>query len=600
MAQKLDAFINYFSRFFPYTEFDEDVTLSYWKNRLLYVLILSIVFFGFIAYVPSVILSVEEGLWSVAIIDSLAYGFCIWIALSQRVGAKAKALSILLVIYFLGASLILILGPIGAGFMWLFVFPILTSFFFEKRGALIASGINGVTLMVLFALFFIDLPPVFLLKNYSVGAYVVNAANFMALTLFISVSLSVMVSSINNALRKELEITQQLQEKQQVLEQEKARAEESDRLKSAFLSNMSHEIRTPMNAIIGFSNLLKDTELPPVKVEKYVDIVQNSGRQLLRIIDDIIDISKIESNQLHVALKPIDVVEVIREIEEIATSRLKDLNKDVEFKLNIPKGQSSYIVNTDDVRFKQIVINLVSNAIKFTREGSIELGFIPYSKAGQLFLKFYVKDTGKGIRPEAFDLIFKRFAQENVTDYKEGTGLGLSITQGLVALLGGEIWLESEIGKGTTFFFTIPYISAILISKEEPAKNLFAQYDFSGKILYVAEDDLPSYLFIEEVLRKSNIIIKHVTNGASLLKLMNDRKPDIILLDINMPIMNGLKAIEQIRKLDKRIPIIAQTAYALHDERARCLQAGFDDYLAKPFSPPELLKILDRYLGPIG
>ena len=139
--------------------------------------------------------------------------------------------------------------------------------------------------------------------------------------------------------------------------------------------------------------------------------------------------------------------------------------------------------------------------------------------------------------------------------------------------------MESEIGKGTTFFFTIPYISAILISKEEPAKNLFAQYDFSGKILYVAEDDLPSYLFIEEVLRKSNIIIKHVTNGASLLKLMNDRKPDIILLDINMPIMNGLKAIEQIRKLDKRIPIIAQTAYALHDERARCLQAGFDDYL---------------------
>ena len=239
---------------------------------------------------------------------------------------------------------------------------------------------------------------------------------------------------------------------------EKVKAEESDRLKSAFLANMSHEIRTPMNAILGFSGFLKDASLNEEKRNRFVDIINISGERLLAIINDIIDISKIESNQLKFEINKFDIKSTLLEIIEIQKKTNKLLiKKGLVLKLNKPEKALTYFLNTDQNRFIQILNNLINNAVKFTEYGEIEIGYSLKKYESNSYIEFYVKDTGCGIPKDKFDLIFDRFSQAGDGDFKQGNGLGLSICKGLIKLLNGEIWLESEENKGTTFYFTLPY-----------------------------------------------------------------------------------------------------------------------------------------------
>ncbi|SNR54156.1 tetratricopeptide repeat-containing sensor histidine kinase [Lutibacter flavus] len=239
---------------------------------------------------------------------------------------------------------------------------------------------------------------------------------------------------------------------------EKEKVEESDHLKSAFLANMSHEIRTPMNAIMGFSSFLKNPDLEPVKRDRFVDIINNSGERLMTIINDIIDISKIESNQLKVDVQEVNVKSTLKEIIEIQKNSNIDLiKKDIKLSLAVPLYQEDLIIKTDQNRFIQIINNLVNNAIKFTDEGFVEVGCKILKINNKPHVEFYVKDTGCGISKNKFEIIFDRFSQAGENNFKEGNGLGLSICKGLVTLLGGKIWLESEKGVGTTFYFNLPY-----------------------------------------------------------------------------------------------------------------------------------------------
>ena len=244
----------------------------------------------------------------------------------------------------------------------------------------------------------------------------------------------------------------------ELLKIEKEKATESDKLKSAFLANMSHEIRTPMNAIMGFSEFLKNPDLSKEKQTKFVDIITKSGVRLMNIINDIIDISKIESNQLKLELKEVKIIPILNEIVEIQkNTNPLFLAKNIELKINLLNNSDGIKLITDENRFTQVLNNLINNAVKFTEKGSIEVGFSEKEYSNKKYIEFYVKDTGIGIEPNKFDVIFDRFSQAGEKDFKTGNGLGLSISKGILKLLNGDIWLQSKVGEGTTFYFTLPY-----------------------------------------------------------------------------------------------------------------------------------------------
>ncbi|MDM8158385.1 response regulator [Labilibaculum sp. K2S] len=380
------------------------------------------------------------------------------------------------------------------------------------------------------------------------------------------------------------------------LKKAKEKAIESDHLKSAFLANMSHEIRTPMNTIIGFSDLLGQPNLTLERRHKFLKLVQSSSEHLLRIIDDIIDVSKLESNQLKVNTKSCLLNELLYEIKE-SQSMIKIVkNKnDITLQLNIPQNTENLNITCDPTRFRQIVYNLVSNAFKYTEKGFVEIGYSISHVDSMVHL--YVKDTGFGIQAEMFQLIFERFRQIENQHLQEGTGIGLSIVKGLVHLLGGKIWIESKVNEGSTFHFTIPISeqSKPVIEKNE-TPQIANSLNLSECLVYVAEDDISSFLLLEELLQTTEVKLKHAVNGEELINLINSHTPDLILLDINMPVINGFEAMNKIRKTHPSIPVIAQTAYAMVEEREKCIAAGCTDYISKPINSSLLLEKIRKYL----
>lgn len=367
----------------------------------------------------------------------------------------------------------------------------------------------------------------------------------------------------------------------------KEKAEESDRLKSAFLANMSHEIRTPMNSILGFTQILKSGDVSEKERQEFLDIINSSGNQLLAIISDIIDISKVDANQIRIHKTSCNINSILDDL--YAKFSITIVSPNVT--LSIHKGLNNIESNikTDKNRLTQILSNLLENAIKFTKKGTIEFGYTIKDKN----LKFFVKDTGYGIAKKNQQLIFERFSQaEQKHTFVAGTGLGLSIVKELLKLLGGEIWVVSEIGKGATFYFTIP-----LIFQKQPKITTTSKAQFNNiKInVLIAEDNLPNFLYLKSLFSKYNYQILHALNGAEALKLFNKNKTiDLILMDLKMPVMDGLETTREIRKTDKNIPIIALTAFAMENDREKAIEAGCNDYISKPVSNEKLIEIIHK------
>jgi PAS domain S-box-containing protein len=386
---------------------------------------------------------------------------------------------------------------------------------------------------------------------------------------------------------------EQLNQLNKELVKAKDKAEESDRLKSAFLANMSHEIRTPMNAIVGFADLLKETNLPNDKIEKYLQIINTNSHQLLAIINDIIDISKIEAGQVRVVNSSFSLNNLMNNVFSVYKSIAQLKGIEMVLHNSLPEHECSIIA--DETRLQQVLNNLLSNAIKFTVEGKIEFGYnIKENK-----VVFFVKDTGIGIEPENYNLVFERFRQveDHVARKFGGTGLGLSISKALVELMEGFIHVESEIDKGSTFIFDIPYRKyhneVTPIALDTPVSAIV---DLTGKSVLIAEDEEANFFYIKELLTKTNANIYHAWNGRDAVEYFTNNKVDLVIMDIKMPEMDGYEATRQIKKISNKIPIIAQTAYAMADDRSKALDAGCDYYVSKPINKQIFLVLIKMAL----
>jgi PAS domain S-box-containing protein len=381
--------------------------------------------------------------------------------------------------------------------------------------------------------------------------------------------------------------------KRQISELEKARekAEESDKLKSAFLANMSHEIRTPMNAIIGFSNLLNEREVNEITKKEYLHYIKSSGQHLLKLIDDIIDIAKIEAGELKIQKTPFNLNDLMNELQKWFVQIKQGVNKDIDIIFTSENTNPELNIITDSVRLRQVLSNIIGNAVKFTNSGYVEFGYDIFDNT----IQFFVKDTGVGIPKHLHEAIFDRFHQVDYIKFK-GTGLGLTITKNLIQILGGRIWLISEEGKGSTFFFTIPFeksktknIMEITISENQNAMK------FKGQKLLIAEDNDLNYTLLERMLLHSGLKIIRVKNGKEAIRV-GLKVADIILMDMQLPLIDGYSAARQIKRLRPELPIIAQTASAFNEDKLNCIEAGCNDYLSKPIDKELLFNSIIRHL----
>jgi len=376
----------------------------------------------------------------------------------------------------------------------------------------------------------------------------------------------------------------------------KEEAEQSDKLKSAFLANMSHEVRTPMNAIIGFSDLLSDPAFNAEDIREFTKNIQRNSETLLRIISDIIDVAKLEAGLLGADQKRVDINELISDVYHSLMEEFAGQKKNVEFKFRL-ETPDDLQVRTDPGRIEQIIRNLVNNAFKFTESGMVELA--SYTDNDEVVVR--VMDTGLGIPKEKQDVIFERFRQVDDSNTREfgGTGLGLTIAKSLVEKMGGRMWLESELYKGSTFYFSLPLAARKSDNSEEShqEKESLREYDFKDKVILVAEDVDSNFIYVETILLPTGAKVIRAENGKVAIETFDKYSNiDLVLMDIQMPVMNGYEATREIRKRTREVPIIGQTAYALSTDREKVLKAGCNDYLKKPIRRDQLLDAIAKYL----
>lgn len=383
------------------------------------------------------------------------------------------------------------------------------------------------------------------------------------------------------------------------LQQETSKAKTSDELKSSFLANMSHEIRTPMNSIIGFSNLLASEQIPDSQKRDFTQYIRSSSELLLNLVDDIIDIAKIEAGELKIIKKDCELNALGQELLTTSKETCRRFNKSgLDLIFTPDPVNPGVFMKTDPFRLRQIMVNLINNAIKFTEKGSVEFG---YTIKDETQVEFFVRDTGVGLSRDEIDMIFERFKRTRRSEEKNivGTGLGLAISKNLVQLLGGEMWVNSVAGSGTTFLFTLPYLIPTILPTERGG-DLYrheTSYNWSGKTILIAEDDLYSSKFLRELLGKTGVEILHVPNGEMAVEVFRSNPDiDLVIMDIQMPEMDGLEATRLIKKMNLQIPVIAQTAFAMAGDKEKFQKAGCDEYVSKPVNTNQFMSMINHFL----
>ncbi|MCD4680882.1 MAG: response regulator [Bacteroidales bacterium] len=377
------------------------------------------------------------------------------------------------------------------------------------------------------------------------------------------------------------------------------KAQESDRLKSAFLTNMSHEIRTPMNGILGFTSLLKEPHLSGEEMDKYIQIIDKSGNRMLNTINDIIDISRIEAGQVEVVKSEVSVNNILNEQYLFFNSEAQSKGLELIYKPTLSDKEA--IIVTDKYKLEGILTNLIKNAIKFTKHGNVCLGCSLKKESNFEELEFYVKDTGIGIPSDRKNAIFNRFEQADIEDTRvfEGSGLGLAISKSYIEILGGNISVTSEEGLGSTFIFSIPYTKqSTNESDTEGGVNKIQQVSLNNLSVIVAEDDENSQLLFKFILNNKFHKITYIKTGKETVdKFRENPETNIILMDIKMPDISGYEATRKIREFNQDVIIIAQTAYGLSGDKEKAIEAGCNDYIVKPINRELLFEKIMLHLS---
>ncbi len=374
-------------------------------------------------------------------------------------------------------------------------------------------------------------------------------------------------------------------------------AKSSDNLKSAFLAGISHEIRTPMNHILGFIELLAEDDITESEKSEFVGIMKKSGMDLLHLIDDVIELAMIDSGQVDIRKEPCELNRFMESLLVKAEGIKSSLHRsDVQIKLYADGTLRNQVILTDEFRLRQILTNMMSNALKYTLEGMVEIGF---SRLVNDKIEFYVNDTGIGIQKEEQEVIFERFRrlENGLSRSFAGVGLGLSISQGLASLFNSKITLDSQPGKGSSFRFSIPFVAyeapRIISTK---VLNGSPMYDWSGKTALMVEDDPVNMRFLTVLLLKTNINLLYASDGREAVEMAKTSPVDVVLMDMNLPVMDGYEATRQIKRFKPELPVIAQTAHAMNDDRDNCLNAGCDEYMTKPIDKYRMYSLIEQFL----
>ncbi|MFO8234197.1 MAG: response regulator [Bacteroidales bacterium] len=442
-------------------------------------------------------------------------------------------------------------------------------------------------------------------SDLTVFRFLNNGALFYALALFIILLTVIFLLFKCNRdnkkrIQKQQDYLNKIEDINKGLEVAKQKVQEANQLKMFFLANISHELRTPLNSIVGFSELLTEGDnLSHETVEQYSRSIRVNSDLLLNLINDITDLSKIETNQLQVQYKEFDLHPMMDELYEYAQKERNELDK-AEIKVTLDKGirKNSFYIKSDENRLRQVFINLINNAVKFTTSGEIRIGY----RLNGSHLLFYVKDTGMGFTNEEYKEMFDSFRQgrEGTNRRLGGAGLGLTLSRGIVENLNGKIWAVANEGNGSVFYFQIPFLPPT--KKENKKSGAFElkieeQYNWSGKKLLVVEDSYMAYELITKLLKGTGAEFSLESDGYKAMeRCEKDLDIDLVLMDIQLPFIDGYEATRRIKEIRPNLPVIAQTANAMMDDRKRALEAGCEDYVAKPLDRIELAEKINNLL----
>lgn len=501
-----------------------------------------------------------------------------------------------------GISLMLVLVPDYYAYYGGVMLVFTAGYFFIKLRFLMAT-LGGWLILAIYnigAIFYSETGALVIINNnfFFVSANLIgmfaayNIEYFARRDFFLNKQLDKRKAEVEEANRT---LERKVRERTSQLNEAKERAEQSDKLKSAFLANMSHEIRTPMNGILGFSQLLLETE-DKEELKEFIEVINKNGNHLLALINDIIDISKVEAGMLSLSSNEFSINELLDEVNELLLKDNQVSGRRFELRSNYSLEKGNDILISDRTRLKQVLINLVGNACKFTYQGYVEVGYAVHEE----FLVFYVKDTGVGLDYEQQQYIFERFMQATI-DHRpkhEGTGLGLAISKAFVNLFGGEIWVESDMGQGSVFCFTLPINKDDRSTIKRHSKiNIPMDFNWKDKVILVAEDVTTNFLLIKTALKKTGVTLIWAKNGQeAVAECKKEQDIDLILMDVRMPVMSGFEATPLIRKIRPDVPVIAQTSYAMDGDREKSIEAGCTDYIAKPFNIKDFIELISQYI----
>lgn len=593
------ALKKYFAQYFSknisvYVTAESENSLPYLRDKLFESVLFFTTIIGFLVYIPSFIVCIITNQPIIGIFDTAAMVLVLYMFFSRSISVNIKKIIFSLTFYVLSIVLVIFLGAKGPGILILICVSVLVTLFISKKAGLYMAASNSLIILLLMAFLPFDSLKFIPFQEYTVVTWVGVGGNFIAFNILLVLSVSFLVEELNKSLVTEKDLLEKLQEESYELLIAKQRAEESDKLKLAFLANMSHEIRTPMNGILGFSTLLREEGLSGEDRREYIDMIKKSSDRMLNIINEIVDISSIETGNVNINKTDFNVYQKLNNIFEMFMPLAG--SKKLELKLADEAKQFNYEIYTDSEKLVSIISILLKNAIKYTDKGSIEFGCAAHKDSS---ISFFVKDTGIGIPSERQEAIFDRFVQADIADVqaRQGAGLGLAIAKSYIEMLKGRIWVESEEGKGTTFYFTLQDIKSgksesMLNSKSDNKESV---QERKLNVMIVEDDDI-SAMFITKIINKISRKIITAKDGASAIELCrNNSDIDIILMDIKMQGIDGYEAAKRIRTFNNDVVIIAQTAFCLSGDKEKALNSGCNDYITKPINEGKLYSLINQY-----